>query len=116
MVADAWHLRSLVRAALENKRTRVIETTSPRDLYAAAQTRRFDLIILDGDSVPQESAPSNSQSRPIPALAGVPVILLTDSPPPDDTTFPGPLQPDRTLHRHFSPFELLNAVYALTGY
>ncbi len=116
VVADAWHLRSLVRAALENKRTRVIELPSLHELDAASRDRRVDLVILAEDSVPDESAPCNRRAQPLAVLADVPVILLTAGSPPDSNALPGFLQPDRTLHTHFSPFELLHVVYALIGY
>lgn len=116
VVAAEWHLRSLVRAALENKRTRVIEVTTLQGLDTAVRGEHIDLIILDDECVPREEAPNNGRHQRNSALTGIPVILLTDRELHDYDPSPYALQPDRTLHKHFSPFELLNIVYALIGY
>ena len=114
VVAQEWHLRMLVRAAVENKRTRIVEASTLQELRAVAQGERLDLVILDGDLAPGHTAAA--QSKRDSAFQDTPLLLLTDrdlleTPLPD-----GALQPNRTLHKHFSPFELLNIVYALIGY
>ncbi len=116
VAAAAWHLRSLVRAAVENKRTSVVEASSLEELRAAARSDSLDLVILDVklNSIDARTTYQNLKSDP--ALTHVPVILLTD-PTGLDAILPEDLvHPDCTLHKHFSPFELLNLVYALTGY
>ena len=114
VAAPAWHLRALVRAAVENKRTRVVEADSLQALSAIARNEPLDLVILDSDLACHGATPSAAQPTRDPALAGAPLLLLTD--PSAPAPHVSALQPDRTLHKHFSPFELLNAVYALTGY
>ena len=116
VAAPAWHLRALVRAAVENKRTRVIEASSLDALHGIARDESLDLVILDAEVAECETTPLAESREQESALANVPVLLLTDHTTPADSSFPDVLQPDRTLHKHFSPFELLNAVYALTGY
>ncbi len=116
VAAPAWHLRALVRAAVENKRTRVVEADSLQALSAIAGNERLDLVIVDGDLAAIESASPYAQTKIDPAIADVPLLLLTDRAAPGDSSSASALQPDRTLHKHFSPFELLNIVYALTGY
>ena len=116
VVAAAWHLRSLVRAALANKRTSVVEASSLKELRAAALGESVDLVILDFDLTANESKTPYQELKRDPTFTHVPVILLTD-PSALDPNPPGGLSPpDRTLHKHFSPFELLNLVYSLTGY
>jgi len=116
VVAAAWHLRALVRAALANKRTSVVEASSLEELRAAAQSESLDLVILDFGLSPNESETPYQELKRDPVFTHVPVILLTD-PSARDSNPPESLsQPDRTLHKHFSPFELLNLVYNLTGY
>ena len=116
VVAAAWHLRALVRAAVENKRTRVVEASSLESLRAIAHAERLDLVILDADLARDGATPPSAQRTRDPALADAPLLLLTDPAAPDAAPHRSALQPDRTLYKHFSPFELLNAVYALTGY
>ena len=116
VAAAAWHLRSLVQAALANKRTRVMEASALADVRAAAKCESLDLVILDSDLDPIDTKTLYRMLKRDPALAHVPVILLTgpagcDPMPPEDL-----FHPDCTLQRHFSPFELLNLVYTLTGY
>lgn len=113
IIAAEWHLRSLVRAALENKRTRVFEYNSLEGLEAATQGDHIDLVILDDDCALHETS---GRSQRAAMLANVPVILLTDDSPTEEDFSTSIVEPDRTLHKHFSPFELLNHVYALIGY
>lgn len=116
VAAPAWHLRALVRAAVENKRTRVIEAASLKALRGIARDERLDLVIVDADLAVCDTTPLSAQLPCDSALAEAPLLLLTDRAAPDDASSASAFQPDRTLHKHFSPFELLNAVYALTGY
>ncbi len=116
VVAAAWHLRSLVRAALANKRTSVVEASSLKELRAAAQGERLDLVILDFELTPNRPKTPYQELKRDTAFSHVPVILLTDPSAPDPNPPGGLSPPDRTLHKHFSPFELLNLVYSLTGY
>ncbi len=116
VAAPAWHLRALVRAAVENKRTRVVEASSLESLRAIAGDERLDLVILDAELARHGATAPSAQRTRGPALAGAPLLLLTDPSAPAAAPHVSALQPDRTLHKHFSPFELLNAVYALTGY
>ena len=116
VVAAAWHLRSLVRAAVENKRTSVVEAQSHEELRAIARSEGIDLLILDAGFSREDTAMVYEKLKCDPALGSVPVILLTDSAAPDETASFDVRHPDRTLHKHFSPFELLNLVYSLTGY
>lgn len=116
VVAAAWHLRSLVRAAVENKRTSVVEASSLNELRAAAQSENLDLVILDFELMPIESKTPYQQLKCDPAFTHVPVILLTDPSALDLNPPEGLSLPDRALHKYFSPFELLNLVYSLTGY
>ena len=51
-----------------------------------------------------------------PVFAAIPLIVLTDRTARDVTALTGASQQVRTLYKHFSPFELLNIVYTLTGY
>lgn len=116
VVAAAWHLRSLVRAALANKRTSVVEASSLEELRAIAPKERIDLVILDTDIARESTAMPYEELKRESAFTEVPVILLINGASPNETS-PLDVHPsDRTLHRHFSPFELLNLVYALTGY
>ena len=116
VVAEQWHLRALVRAAVENKRTKVVEASSLEELRTIAYGERIDLVILDAETVCDEKALANHQLKRDPALADVPVILLADQAAPNETSSLNVHPPDRTLHKHFSPFELLNLVYEITGY
>ncbi len=116
VVAAEWHLRMLVRAAVENKRTSIVEASTLQELAAVAQDERLDLVILDGDLAPGGTAAPPAQSKLDAAFAGIPLLLLTDRAVSKLSLPDGALQPIRTLHKHFSPFELLNIVYALTGY
>jgi DNA-binding response OmpR family regulator len=116
VVAAQWHLRTLIRAAIENKRTRVIDAMSVEELAELAQDEQCDLVILDADIAPHDGSDALTQCKQDPALATVPVLLLTNRAPAADLQPSATIQPDRTLHKHFSPFELLNIVYALIGY
>jgi len=116
VVAAAWHLRSLVRAAVENKRTSVVEASSLEELRAITPREEINLVILDADLFSNDSTLPYSRIKGESALADVPVILLTDRGAPDESSSLQVRHPDRTLHKHFSPFELLNLVYTLTGY
>lgn len=116
VIAAAWHLRSLVRAALENKRTRILDVTTLQEFDTVARSERIDLIILDDECASDETASSNGRDQPSLAFADVPVVLLTDRAHKNHAPSPYALPPTRTLHKHFSPFELLNVVYALIGY
>ncbi|MCY4438421.1 MAG: response regulator [Chloroflexi bacterium] len=116
VVTEVWHLRALVRAAVENKRTRVAEASNLQAISAIAHRERLDLVILDADLVCGDATAPYAQLKRDPALADVPLILLTDRTTPDDGSSTSVSHPDRTLHKHFSPFELLNLVYTLTGY
>ena len=116
IVAAAWHLRSLVRAAVENKRTSVVEASTLAELRTAANFESLDLVILDVDLDPIGAKTMYQKLKRDPALTHVPVILLTDPTGLDALPPEVLIHPDRTLHKHFSPFELLNLVYALTGY
>ena len=116
VAAAAWHLRSLVRAAVENKRTKVVEATSLEDVRAIASRERIDLVILDAGLAHDDPALSYDHLKRDPSFIDVPLILLTDHTAPNETSLSGLIHPDRTLHKHFSPFELLNLVYTLTGY
>ena len=113
--AAAWHLRSLVRAAVENKRTKVVEASSLEELRAITG-EHIDLVILDAGLAHDDPMLSYDYLKRDPALIDVPFILLTDRAEPAATLPSGRYHPDRTLHKHFSPFELLNIVYALIGY
>ena len=116
VVATAWHLRAIVRAAVENKRTNVVEASSLEKLRTIAHGERIDLVIFDTDLPGEDAALAYTQLKRDPALGSVPVILLTDSPAPEGTAPLNVHHPDRALHKHFSPFELLNLVYSVTGY
>lgn len=116
VVAAMWHLRSLVRAAVENKRTKVVEASCLEDLRVIACSERIDLVILDIEITGDETMLAYDSLKRDPALRDVPFILLTDRAAPNAAPLSGLIHPDRALHRHFSPFELLNLVYALTGY
>lgn len=116
VVAAEWHLRALVRAAIESKRTRVMEAASLRDLRDVSGGSHLDLVILDAGVALGGQTASDVHAERYPTLADTPLLLLTDSTPPDDAPNAIAFQPDRTLHKHFSPFELLNVVYALAGY
>lgn len=116
VVAAAWHLRSLVRAAVANKRTSVVEATSLEELRAIASGEVIDLVILDTELPREDAAMVYKRLKCDPALGDVPVILLADQAVAGEASYLEVQQPDRTLHKHFSPFELLNLVYTLTGY
>ena len=116
VVATAWYLRSLVRAALANKRTSVVEAESLEELCAIARGEVVDLVILDAGFGRKDTAMVYKKLKCNPALSNVPAIVLTDGVTPDGKSFLDVHHPDRTLHKHFSPFELLNLVYSLTGY
>ncbi len=116
VVAQAWHLRMLVRAAVENKRTRIVEASTLQELSAIAQGEQLALVILDGDLAPGHTEALPAQSKLDAAFADIPLLLLTDRTVLEATQTEGAVQPYRTLHKHFSPFELLNIVYTLTGY
>ncbi len=116
VVAEQWHLRALVRAAVENKRTRVAEASTLQAISAIAHRERLDLVILDADLVCDDAMAPYAQLKRDPALADVPMILLTDRTASEEWSTASVRHPDRTLHKHFSPFELLNIVYTLTGY
>lgn len=115
VVAEQWHLRSLVRAAVENKRTKVVEASSLEELRSIA-VEQIDLVILDAGLAQDDPALAYDHLKRNPAFRDVPFILLTDRAAPNEATLSGLIHPDRTLHKHFSPFELLNLVYTLTGY
>ena len=116
VVTEVWHLRALVRAAVENKRTSVIEASSLEELRTIACGARIDLAILEVEAVCSGEELEPALLTWDGPLAEVPVILLTDQTAPDETSLPGSFPPFRTLHKHFSPFELLNLVYTLIGY
>lgn len=116
VAAPEWHLRAIVRAAVENKRTNVVEASSLEKLCTIARVERIDLVVLDADLPGDDAALAYAQLKRDPGLGSVPVILLTNSPAPEGKAPLDVHHPDRTLHKHFSPFELLNIVYALTGY
>lgn len=116
VAANAWHLRALVRAAVENKRTRVVEATSLEEMRTIARSEHIDLVILDADLGCDDAIAPNAQLKNDPALSTVPLILLTNRTASEDRSSASISHPDRTLHKHFSPFELLNIVYALIGY
>ena len=116
VVAGQWHLRSLVRAAVENRRTRVIEASNLQALNTIALGERLDLVILDDDLSRDDPMMAYDHLKRGPAFRDVPFILLTDRAAPAAAPLSGLNHPDRALHKHFSPFELLNLVYALTGY
>ena len=116
VVAEQWHLRALVRAAVENKRTSVVEASSLEELRTIACGVRIDLVILDAETVCDDEELEAALLTWDGPLAEVPVILLTDQTAPEETSLPGSFPPFRTLHKHFSPFELLNFVYTLIGY
>ena len=116
VVAEQWHLRSLVRAAVENKRTKVVEASCLEDLRVIASSERMDLVILDIEITGDETMLAYDHLKRDPAFRDVPFILLTDRAAPNEAPLFGLIHPDRALHKHFSPFELLNLVYALTGY
>lgn len=116
VVATAWHLRSLVRAAVENKRTSVLEASSLKELRAIGPKERIDLVILDTDIPREDTAKPYEELKRESAFTEVPVILLINGASPNETSPLDVHPPDRTLHKHFSPFELLNLVYSLTGY
>lgn len=86
------------------------------ELRAAAEVATLDLVILDFDLTPNESGTPYQELKRDPAFSHVPVILLTDPSPLVPNPAESLSQPDRTLHKHFSPFELLNLVYGITGY
>ena len=116
VVAEQWHLRSLVRAAVENKRTKVVEASGLEDLRVIASSERIDLVILDIELTGDETMLAYDHLKRDPAFRDVPFILLTDRAAPNEAPLSCLIHPDRALHKHFSPFELLNLVYALTGY
>lgn len=116
VVAAAWHLRALVRAAVANKRTHVAEATSLEELRAIARGEGIDLVILDAGLPREDAAMAYTQLKCDPAFSNVPVILLTDRTATNEPSSLDVRHPDRKLHKHFSPFELLNLVYSLTGY
>ena len=116
VVAGEWHLRALVRAAVENKRTSVIEASSLQALSALAHDERLALVILDTDLDCDDVTAPYAHLKGDPGLSTVPVILLINRAAPKERSTAIVSHPDRTLHKHFSPFELLNIVYTLTGY
>ena len=116
VVAGEWHLRALVRAAIENKRTSVVEALTLQDMSALAHDERLDLVILDADLAPDNTVPDYTSLFCDPVFAAIPLIVLTDRTARDVTALTGASQQVRTLYKHFSPFELLNIVYTLTGY
>ena len=116
VVAGEWHLRALVRAAVENKRTSVVEASSLQALSDIARSEQIDLAILDADLDCDDATAPYAHLKGDPRLATVPVILLTNRAAPEERSTARVRHPDRTLHKHFSPFELLNIVYTLTGY
>lgn len=109
-------MRSLVRAAVENKRTHVVEAESLEELCAIARGEGVDLVILDAGLPREDATMAYTQLKSNPAFGNVPVILLTDRAATNEPSSLDVRHPDRTLHKHFSPFELLNLVYTLTGY
>lgn len=116
VAAAAWHLRALVRAAVENKRTKVVEASCLEDLRVIASRERIGLVILDADLTCDGTAMSYECLKRDLTFTDVPFIVLTNRAAPDETPSSGLYHPDRALHKHFSPFELLNIVYTLTGY
>ena len=116
VAAAEWHLRALVRAAIENKRTQVVEAATLAALSAVARSTPLDLVILDAGVVLDAQPVGEAHAARHTAWADTPLVLLTDPTVPDDAPALAAIQPDRTLHKHFSPFELLHIVYALTGY
>jgi two-component system phosphate regulon response regulator PhoB len=110
---DDRNLRLLVTTTLEDPRYEILEATNGDETLAAIRDRHPDLVLLDW-MMPERSGIEVLQAlQAEPALAAIPVVMLTAKAQAADRQQAIELGAVAYLTKPFSPLELMKMVNTL---
>lgn len=115
VVDDQASLRRLIRVNLELEGYAVVEAADGVECLAQARLRRPDAITLDVVMPRMDGLAVAGELKADPALADVPIIMVTTSGQPSDMVRARAAGVEAYLTKPYDPDELVEAVRMLVG-